>query len=169
LKALMYHGPGGTAWEEVADPKLAADADAIIKVDVTTICGTDLHIVKGDVPAMIDGVQAEYARIPFADTSSAPAGLLAIKGAHQFSPSHIIAIDMDESRLVAAKAFGADVVATNPHDDPGPDREESTGGLGADVAIEAVGLSATFTIATTNALRRSCGQRRSMVSDGAIR
>jgi len=169
MNALVYHGPGAKAWEEVADPKLAADTDAIIKVDATTICGTDLHILKGDVPAMIDGVQAEYARIPFADTSTAPAGLSAIKGAHLFSPSHIIAIDMDESRLVAAKAFGADVVVHNTHDDPGPDREELTGGLGADVAIEAVGLSATFTIATTNAPRRSCGQRRSIVSDGAIR
>src|ERR1019366_9247980 len=55
MKALVYHGPGSKAWEEVARPTLAADTDAIVRVDSTTICGTDLHILKGDVPAMVDG------------------------------------------------------------------------------------------------------------------
>lgn len=43
MNALVYHGPGAKAWEEVPDPKLLADTDAIIKVDTTTICGTDPH------------------------------------------------------------------------------------------------------------------------------
>jgi alcohol dehydrogenase len=55
MRALVYHGPGAKAWEEVARPELRADTDAIVRVDTTTICGTDLHIMKGDVPAMVDG------------------------------------------------------------------------------------------------------------------
>ena len=52
MKALVYHGPGHKAWEEVAEPTLVDDTDAIVRVDATTICGTDLHILKGDVPAV---------------------------------------------------------------------------------------------------------------------
>jgi alcohol dehydrogenase len=55
MKALVYHGPGEKAWEEVPDPKIVAPTDAIVQVDTTTICGTDLHILKGDVPAVKDG------------------------------------------------------------------------------------------------------------------
>src|SRR6476660_716828 len=140
MKALVYHGPGQKAWEDVPKPDMVSDTDAIVRVDATTICGTDLHILKGDVPAvtpgrilgheavativekgssvstveigdrvlvscitscgrcrfckerryglcsggggwifghLIDGLQAEYARVPFADTSvyKVPAGL----------------------------------------------------------------------------------------------
>ena len=50
MKALVYHGPGNKAWEEVAKPTLLKDTDAIVRVDASTICGTDLHIMKGDVP-----------------------------------------------------------------------------------------------------------------------
>lgn len=55
MRALVYHGPGSKAWEEVPRPVLQADTDAVVRVDKTTICGTDLHILKGDVPAMVDG------------------------------------------------------------------------------------------------------------------
>src|SRR6185437_13230776 len=55
MKALVYHGPGRKAWEHVPDPKIINPADAIVQVDITTICGTDLHILKGDVPAVTDG------------------------------------------------------------------------------------------------------------------
>lgn len=135
MKAIVYHGPGKKDWEEVPDPTIAASTDAIIRVDSVTICGTDLHILKGDVPAvsegrilgheavgtveevgsgvttirtgdrvlvscitacsrcrfcregryglctggggwilgyLIDGTQAEYVRVPFADTSTYP-------------------------------------------------------------------------------------------------
>lgn len=55
MKALVYHGPGKKAWEERPMPKLENDRDAIVKVLKTTICGTDLHIMKGDVPEVTDG------------------------------------------------------------------------------------------------------------------
>jgi alcohol dehydrogenase len=55
MKALVYHGPGQKAWESVPDPKIINSTDVIVKVDTTTICGTDLHILKGDVPAVTDG------------------------------------------------------------------------------------------------------------------
>ena len=254
MKALVYHGPGQKRWEEVPRPSIVADTDAIVRVDSTTICGTDLHILKGDVPAvtdgrilgheavgtveevgagvknvnvgdrvlvscitscgscrfcregrygqclggggwilghLIDGTQAEYVRVPFADTSThlvpdgvpdeqilmladilptgyevgvlngqvwpgdvvaivgaGPIGLSAIMGARLFSPSHIVAIDKAATRLEAAKQFGADVVVNNDTDDPIEAVRQLTGGLGADVAIEAVGVPATFELAT---------------------
>src|SRR3954470_9297572 len=262
MRALVYHGPGSKAWEEVADPVIQADTDAIVRVDAVTICGTDLHILKGDVPAVtdgrilgheavgtvqavgsgvknvkvgdkvlvscitacgtcrycregaygqclggggwilghkIDGTQAELVRVPFADTSTYPApagvtdenllmlsdilptgyevgvlngavrpgdtvavvgagpiGLAAIMGARLFSPSHVVAIDKADARLDAAKQFGADVVVNNDRQDPLAVVQELTGGLGADVAIEAVGVPATFELAAT--LIRPCGR-----------
>ena len=262
MHALVYHGPGQKAWEEVPKPTLVDDTDAIVKVDVTTICGSDLHILKGDVAEvtdgrilgheavgtveavgssvknlrvgdrvlvscitacgacqfcrqgrygqctggggwilghLIDGTQAEYVRVPFADTSTypvpdgvadedllmmsdilptgyevgvlnghvqpgdvvavvgaGPIGLSAIMGARLYSPSHIIAIDLADSRLEAAKQFGADVIVNNGREDPLEVIKALTGGLGADVAIEAVGVPATFELATT--LIRPCGR-----------
>ncbi|MDQ1505119.1 MAG: alcohol dehydrogenase [Actinomycetota bacterium] len=250
MKALVYHGPGVKAWEDVPAPKILSDTDAIVRVDAVTICGSDLHILKGDVPAVtdgrilgheavgtvenvgagvktvkigdrvlvscitscgtcrfcrerrygqclggggwilghkIDGTQAEYVRVPFADTSTypvpagvadeqilmladilptgyevgvlngtvqpgdvvvvvgaGPVGLAAIMGARLFSPSHIVAIDLADSRLEAAKQFGADVVVNNSREDAEAVVAGLTGGLGADVTIEAVGLPATF-------------------------
>lgn len=55
MHALVYHGPDSKAWEEVPKPVLIDDTDAIVRVDATTICGTDLHILKGDVPEVTDG------------------------------------------------------------------------------------------------------------------
>lgn len=55
MKALVYHGPGQKAWEEKPTPALQAQTDAIVRVTKTTICGTDLHILKGDVPEVTDG------------------------------------------------------------------------------------------------------------------
>ena len=253
MRALVYHGPGVKAWEDVPKPEVTADTDAIVRVDVTTICGTDLHILKGDVPAVtdgrilgheavgtvetvgsgvktvkagdrvlvscisacgtcrycreghagqclggggwilghkIDGTQAEYVRVPFADTSTyplpagasdedilmladilptgyevgvlngnvqpgdvvaivgaGPIGLSAITGARLFSPSHVVAIDLADVRLEAAKRFGADVTVNNGRQDPLEVIRELTDGLGADVAIEAVGVPATFELA----------------------
>jgi alcohol dehydrogenase len=135
----------------------------------------------------IDGTQAEYVRVPFADTSTypvpkgmadeeilmladilptgyevgvlngtvqpgdvvavvgaGPIGLAAIMGARLYSPSHIVAIDLADSRLDAAKLFGADVVVNNSREDAAAIVAELTGGLGADVTIEAVGVPATF-------------------------
>ncbi|MEP7192522.1 MAG: zinc-dependent alcohol dehydrogenase family protein [Actinomycetota bacterium] len=55
MKALVYHGPNQKSWEEVPNPKIIDPSDVIVQVDTTTICGTDLHILKGDVPAVTDG------------------------------------------------------------------------------------------------------------------
>jgi alcohol dehydrogenase len=253
MKALVYHGPGQKAWEDVPTPEISADTDAIVRVDVVTICGTDLHILKGDVPAvtdgrilgheavgtvtsvgsavknvrpgdrvlvscitacsacrfcregrygqclggggwilghLIDGTQAEFVRVPFADTSTYPApagvsdedllmladifptsyevgvlkgqvapgdvvaivgagpiGLAAVMTAKLFSPAHIVAIDLADTRLEAATRFGADVVVNNGRDDPLAVVRGLTDGLGADVAMEAVGIPATFELA----------------------
>jgi alcohol dehydrogenase len=254
MKAVVYHGPGKKAWEDVPDPTLQADTDAIVRVDAVTICGTDLHILKGDVPTvtegrvlgheavgtveavgsavksikvgdkvlvscitscgacrycregsygqclggggwilghLINGTQAELVRVPFADTSThlapagvpdeellmladilptgyevgalngsvrpgdvvavvgaGPIGLSAIMSSRLFSPSHVIAIDKADSRLEAAKQFGADIVVNNDREDPVEIVRSITGGLGADVAIEAVGIPETFELST---------------------
>ncbi|MFC4059663.1 zinc-dependent alcohol dehydrogenase family protein [Planomonospora corallina] len=254
MKALVYGGPGERSWTEVPDPVIVDPGDAIIQVDTVTICGTDLHILGGDVPAvqpgrvlgheavgtvvdvgsgvsglrqgdrvlascvsacgtcrycrgggygqclngggwilghLVDGVQAQYARLPFADLSTyklspqtsdeaavmladilptsyevgvlngrvrpgdtvvivgaGPIGLAAILTARLFSPSRIIAIDKAESRLEAAKQFGADITLT-PDGDPLEVVRSVTDGLGADVVMEAVGVPATFELCTT--------------------
>ena len=239
MRALVYHGPGQKAWEEVPDPEITDDGDVIVRVDATTICGTDLHILRRRrargahgpdprprgrrdrrrdrrqrAPALprrpgarllhqrlrdaagsaardatgsalegggwvlghrIDGTQAEYVRVPYADTSTfripdgvcdeealmladilptgyevgvlaggvrpgdvvavvgaGPVGLSAITCARLFSPSHIIAIDLSDARLKAAKEFGADVTVNNSTRGParrhqGPDRAARRG------------------------------------------
>jgi alcohol dehydrogenase len=98
------------------------------------------HVQPGDVVAVV---------------GAGPIGLSAIMGAALFSPSHIVAIDLADSRLDAAKQFGADVTVNNGREDPLEVIKALTGGLGADVAIEAVGVPATFELATT--LIRPCG------------
>jgi alcohol dehydrogenase len=254
MKALVYKGPGVKAWEDAPDPAIQENTDAIVRVDCTTICGSDLHILKGDVPEvtegrilgheavgtvesvgsavttlspgdrvlvscisacgrcrycrearygqclggggwilghLIDGTQAEYVRVPFADTSTykvpagasdeeilmladilptayevgvlnghvqpgdtvavvgaGPIGLSAILGAQLYSPSHVIAIDLADARLDAAKLFGADLMVNNGRDDPVAFVQDVTGGLGVDVAIEAVGVPASFELCT---------------------
>ena len=250
MKALVYHGPGQKAWEDVPDPTITSDTDAIVRVDAVTICGTDLHILKGDVPAvtdgrtlgheavgtvievgssvrnvkpgdrvlvscitscgacrfcregrygqclggggwilghLIDGTQAEFVRVPFADTSTfaipdgvsdeevlmladigptgyevgvlngrvspgdtvvvvgaGPIGLSVIMGAKLFSPARIVAVDLADSRLEAAKQFGADVTINPSREDAVELVRGMTDGLGADVAVEAVGVPESF-------------------------
>ena len=147
----------------------------------------------------IDGTQAEYVRVPFADTSvhpmpdgvppadvlmladilptgyevgvlnggvrpgdvvavvgAGPIGLASIMGARLFSPSQIVAVDLADSRLEAAKQFGADVTVNNSREDPLPVVRELTDGLGADVTIEAVGVPEAFELAV--ALARPGGR-----------
>ena len=55
MKALVYHGPGNKAWEDVPDARVEEPTDVVVKVETTTICGTDLHILQGDVAAVTDG------------------------------------------------------------------------------------------------------------------
>jgi alcohol dehydrogenase len=253
MKALVYHGPGQRSWDTVADPSIIDPTDAVVRIDSSTICGSDLHILKGDVPETtpgtvlgheaigtvqevgaavtnvaagdrvlvscisacgrcrfckearygqclggggwilghtIDGLQAEYARTPFADTSlykvpqeltdeqvlfladilptafevgvlngavapgdvvaiigAGPIGLAAILTARLFTPSRIIAIDLADSRLARAGEFGADVTINNAGGDVTARIMEMTGGLGVDVAVEAVGIPHTFELA----------------------
>ncbi|MEV6587454.1 zinc-dependent alcohol dehydrogenase family protein [Streptomyces acidicola] len=55
MKGFVFHGPGQSAWQDVPDPAIKEATDAIVRVDVVTICGTDLHILKGDVPEVRPG------------------------------------------------------------------------------------------------------------------
>ena len=55
MKALVYHGPGKKAFEDHPKPTITAPTDAIVKITKTTICGTDLHILKGDLPSCEPG------------------------------------------------------------------------------------------------------------------
>jgi len=250
MKALVYHGPGERRWETVPDPRLEEPTDVIVRIDSSTICGTDLHILKGDVAEvkpgtilgheavgtvvelgsavttlaagdrvlvscitacgrcrfckeghyglcsggggwifghLIDGLQAEYARVPFADTSlykvpaalsdeqvlfladilptayevgvlngrvepgdtvvvvgAGPIGLATIMTAKLHTPGHIVAVDLDDSRLAKALDFGADVVVNSGVENAVSRIMALTDGLGADVAIEAVGVPETF-------------------------
>jgi alcohol dehydrogenase len=255
MKALVYHGPGAKAWEDVPDPTIIDGTDVVVRVEATTICGSDLHILKGDVPAVtdgrilgheavgtviaagdsvrrvrlgdrvlvscitscgtceycrgghagqclggggwilghkIDGTQAEQVRVPFADLSTypipegvsdeavlmladilptgyevgvlngrvrpgdvvaivgaGPIGLSAIIGSRLYSPTTVVSIDLADNRLEAAKSFGADVTVNNSREDALEVVRSLTGGLGADVAIEAVGTPATFELAAS--------------------
>ena len=253
MRGLVYHGSGRKSWETVPDPSIAEPTDAVIRVDAVTICGTDLHILGGDVPEveegrilgheavgtivatgsavtsvqpgdrvlascisacgrcrycrsgmygqclggggwilghLIDGVQAEYARIPFADTSTytlpdsltndqavmladilptsyevgvlagdvrpgdtvvivgaGPIGLAAIITAQLYSPGNIVVIDPADARRKAATDLGA--IALDPDsDNPVEVVQAMTGGMGADVAMEAVGVPETFELCT---------------------
>ncbi|HEX8752227.1 MAG TPA: zinc-dependent alcohol dehydrogenase family protein [Solirubrobacterales bacterium] len=253
MKALVYHGPGQRGWDQVDDPQIVDPTDAVVRIDTSTICGTDLHILKGDVPEvepgtvlgheavgtvqevgpsvtnvavgdrvliscisacgrcrfckegrygqclggggwifghLIDGLQAEYARVPFADNSvykvpdelsdeqvlfladilptsyevgvldghispgdtvaivgAGPIGLAAILTAQLYTPGRIIAIDLADSRLESARKFGADTTINNGTEDAVAKVMELTDGLGADVAMEAVGVPETFELA----------------------
>ena len=255
MKALVYQGPGQPSWDDIPDPQIADPTDAIVEVETTTICGTDLHILKGDVPAvvggrvlghegvgtvvavgaavrnvavgdrviiscisacgvctycrsgnpshcladegatgigwilghLIDGTQAEYVRIPFADNSlykvpadvpddaamllsdifptgfeigveygrvkpgdtvavvgAGPVGLAAIATAGLHGAAQIVAIDPDANRREVAQRIGATHALDASADDAGKDVLALTDGFGVDVAIEAVGIPATF-------------------------
>lgn len=251
MKALVFHGAGKKAWEDRPKPTVQEPTDAIVRITTSTICGTDLHILKGDVPAVtdgrilghegvgvieevgpavsnfkkgdkaliscitacgrcdyckegvyshcrnggwilghkIDGTQAEYVRIPYADTSlykldpqaneealvmlsdilptgfeigvkkgnvqpgktvavvgAGPIGLAAILTAQLYGPSEIIAIDLDDNRLDVAKRFGATKTFNSKDGKAARKVLDDTGGEGVDVAIEAVGIPATFDI-----------------------
>jgi alcohol dehydrogenase len=255
MRALVYGGPGKKEWTDVPDPVIRDATDAIVGVDTTTICGTDLHILKGDVPEvtpgrilgheavgtveavgpavttlrpgdrvlvscisacgrcrycreghyglclggggwilghLVDGTQAEYVRIPFADTSlyqlpssvsddeavmlsdilptsyevgvlngsvrpadfvavvgAGPIGLAATMTSRLFSPRHVVAIDLADSRLEMSKQFGADETINSGREDAIERIKAMTGGLGADVVIEAVGVPETFELCTS--------------------
>lgn len=55
MKALVYHGPGQRSWDDKSKPTVEKATDAVVRITHTTICGTDLHILKGDVPTCEPG------------------------------------------------------------------------------------------------------------------
>jgi alcohol dehydrogenase len=55
MQALVYKGPGSIVWQDMPDPRIQKPTDAIVKIETTTICGTDLHILKGDVATVQPG------------------------------------------------------------------------------------------------------------------
>ncbi|WP_329267770.1 zinc-dependent alcohol dehydrogenase family protein [Streptomyces sp. NBC_01451] len=55
MKALIFNGPGQSEWTDVPDPGIEEATDVVVRVDAVTICGTDLHILKGDVPEVRPG------------------------------------------------------------------------------------------------------------------
>ncbi len=55
MRALVYHGPGQVCWDAVAEPAIESPTDAIVRVDTTTVCGSDLHILGGDLPEVKPG------------------------------------------------------------------------------------------------------------------
>ncbi|MFJ8142342.1 alcohol dehydrogenase catalytic domain-containing protein [Streptomyces sp. NPDC096013] len=55
MKGFVFHGPGQFCWDTVPDPGIEDATDVIVRVDAVTICGTDLHILKGDVPEVRPG------------------------------------------------------------------------------------------------------------------
>ena len=77
-----------------------------------------------------------------------PIGLAAILTASLYTPGRIVSIDLADSRLESAKRFGADTTINNGREDAVAQIMELTDGLGADVALEAVGVPDTFELAT---------------------
>jgi alcohol dehydrogenase len=55
MKALVYHGPNQRSWDTVDDPTIVDPTDIVVRIDTSTICGSDLHILKGHVPETIPG------------------------------------------------------------------------------------------------------------------
>jgi len=55
MRALVYHGPQQTSWDTIRDPSIEKATDAIVRVDATTVCGSDLHILRGDLPEVKPG------------------------------------------------------------------------------------------------------------------
>lgn len=249
MKALVYQGPGKKSIENRPLPEIKDATDAVVRITKTTICGTDLHILEGDVPSCesgrilghegvgivekagpgvtslkpgdhvliscitscgkcdyckrgmyshcvsggwilgntIDGTQAEYVRIPYADTSlykipagvdeealvllsdifptgfecgvlngkvkpgdtvaivgAGPIGLATLLTAQFYSPAEIIMIDLDDNRLSVAKALGATITVNSAEPGAVDKIMKMTNGTGVDVAVEAVGIPATF-------------------------
>jgi len=258
MRAAVFHAPNDIRVEEVARPH-AGPGEAVIRVTLTTICGTDVHILKGEYPVKpglvvghepvgviaelgagvtgyeigdrvlvgaitpcgqchaclsgklsqcghgagyeaiggwrfgntINGAQAEYLLVPYAQANLAkipesltdeqvvlladiastgfsgaesgrvrigdtvavfaqgPIGLCATAGAKLMGAARVIGIDGDPHRADVARRMGADIVLDPAQVDVVDEIKRLTGGFGVDVAIEALGLQATF----ENALR----------------
>ncbi len=258
MRAAVFHAPGDIRVENVPRPH-AGPGEAVVRITLTTICGTDVHILKGEYPVepglvvghepvgvidelgagvtgyeigdrvlvgaitpcgqchaclggkpsqcghgsgyeavggwrfgnTINGAQAEYILVPYAQANLAkipesltdeqvvlladiastgfsgaesgnvrigdsvvvfaqgPIGLCATAGARLMGAALVIGVDGDETRAAMARRMGADVVLDPGAVDVVAEVKRLTGGIGADVAIEALGLQVTF----ENALR----------------
>jgi alcohol dehydrogenase len=117
-------------------PDGAADEEILMLADILPT-GYEVGVLAGGVrPGDVVAV-----------VGAGPVGLSAITGARLFSPSHIVAVDLSDARLEAAKRFGADITVNNSREDPLRVIHDLTGHLGADVSMEAVGVPATFELA----------------------
>ena len=154
MQALVYHGPQHKTLEDRPKPTVQVPSDAIVKVTKTTICGTDLRILKGDVatckPGTILGHECGVLNgkvqpgSTVAIVGSGPIGLAALLTAQFYSPSEIIMIDLDANRLDVAKRFGATATVNSADGNAAQQVMTLTGGRGVDTAIEAVGIPATL-------------------------
>lgn len=77
MHALVYNGPGLKALEDRPQPTIQAPTDAVVRITKTTICGTDLHILKGDVPSCVPGTVLGHEGVGVIDTVGA--GVTAFK------------------------------------------------------------------------------------------
>jgi len=250
MRAIVIHAPLDIRVEDSVLSELGPQ-DVQVRIQAGGICGSDLHILKGDLPAvtdgrilghegigviekvgaavtgfkpgdkviiscvtacmkcdfcrkgmlshcrhggwilgnLINGTQAEYVRIPYADGSlyhfpkdadeeamvmlsdalptgfecgvlngqvkpgdtiaivgAGPVGLAVLLTAQFYSPAAIYMVDLDDNRLAIAKKFGATTLVNSSDGKAAETIMKLTGGEGVDVAIEAVGMPATFDI-----------------------
>lgn len=170
MNALVYRGPGKKSWEEKPKPVLQQPTDAIVKIFKTTICGTDLHILKGDVPEVTDGRILGHEGIGIIEEvgsavttfkkgdkvlisciSSCGKCRYCRKGMYSHCEQggwilgHII--DGTQAEYVRIP-FGATHTINSQEKDAIKEVLSLTENVGADVAVEAVGIPATFELCT---------------------
>lgn len=163
MKALVYHSPGVRAYEEKPMPVIKDSTDAIVRITKTTICGTDLHIMKGDVPTVTDGRILGHEGVGIIEEVGGNVSNFRV-GEHvliscisscgrcanckkgMYSPSEIIVVDNDDNRLEVAKKLGATRVVYNNLGNAAEKIMQWTNNRGVDVAVEAIGIPVSFDI-----------------------
>jgi alcohol dehydrogenase len=78
MKALVYHGPGQRGWDTVNDPTIIDQTDIVVRIDTSTICGSDLHILKGDVPETTPGTVLGHEAVGTVEEIGASVGTVAV-------------------------------------------------------------------------------------------
>jgi alcohol dehydrogenase len=78
MKALVYHGPGQRGWDTVDDPTIIDQTDIVVRIDTSTICGSDLHILKGDVPETTPGTVLGHEAVGTVQEVGASVGTVAV-------------------------------------------------------------------------------------------
>ena len=92
MRALVYHGSGQRSWDQVPDPRIQDDFDAIVGIDAVTICGTDLHILKGDVPEVEAGRVLGHEAVGTVEAVGSAVRLRGLPSTSALSPSSARAI-----------------------------------------------------------------------------